>query len=110
MSWEGYVQALCANGHENRGNGYDNIPNCNCGAPIVFENTVDDTNCDSYNWIDFDSLIVTPAKVETCNFGHKHVTEETVYRIPTNQEEIDKLREEGKKITTEKTEKLWSTI
>jgi ribosomal protein S27E len=55
MSYEGYVQVLCANGHYNTYDAYDDpfgvydepesIPTCKvCGENLVWRNGVDETN------------------------------------------------------------------
>ena len=43
MSFEGYSQAICENGH--RFDLFDFQENCECGARAAWENVVDDTNC-----------------------------------------------------------------
>jgi len=48
MSYEGYVQAICANGHLNEYSRYC-VPTCvDCKAKLVWSNSVDQTNnpCD----------------------------------------------------------------
>lgn len=91
MSYEGYTQNLCANGHYYvSGEGiYNDVGPCQCGALAAFTNHVDDTNCDEYGIIPttvFTTLLLEEEKVETCNLGHVHVVAEAVYRIPSEEE------------------------
>lgn len=99
MSYEGYVQYLCRNGHYFH-LGYDYgegpEPTCpHCKAPVAMENSVDTTNCDDYGIITpevLESLVVTKAKVEVCpTCKHEKQIEPEVHRIPT-EEERKKLR------------------
>lgn len=82
MSFEGYYQLLCANGHlrgidcyEYRGYGRS----CTCGARFVYEHLIDETNCDGPPR-DFD--VATPAETARCSMGFDHVTREVTYVIP----------------------------
>ncbi len=64
MSFEGYVQAICANGHLFTYNVYDKTSCLECGAKAVRENLVDETNGRSEGVIDeeaLDSFLRTPA-------------------------------------------------
>lgn len=89
MSFEGHHQFICKKGHlfqepENYGTAKYV---CHCGAKPEWSNRVDDTNCDAYGVIvDFSSLLIAPRKVQRCDLGHDHVTEEARYRIPTQAE------------------------
>lgn len=55
MSYEGYEQHICANGHlfYNYDIYYFEGPTivCHCGADSVWQNSVDDTNCDENGYI-----------------------------------------------------------
>lgn len=91
MSYEGRIQLFCQNGHYLvREAGYnldeEEAP-CHCGARLVWSNAVDDTNCEAFGEIPEsvlkDKFMVSDEVVETCNLGHKHVTKERVYRIPS---------------------------
>ena len=93
MSYEGHYNFLCQNGHlwtepENYGSaGYGPCPECK--AEIVWQNAVDETNCDDVGVIppdEWKKLLVTPEKVEVCNLGHHHNTAPAVYRVPTEEE------------------------
>ncbi len=100
MSYEGYDQCLCKNGHLSEfdcsASYYDEDDRkCpNCGEEIVFTNSVDQTNGEYYGkildltWL---HLQISPAKEEVCNLGHTHVMEEARYRVPT-KEELNRFR------------------
>ena len=93
MSYEGHRNFLCANGHlwdepENYGN-EDCGPCPYCKAEIVWENAVDETNCDDIGIIppdEWKKLLLTPEKFETCNLGHRHSVAEPTYRVPSKEE------------------------
>ena len=96
MSYEGYEQYLCANGHlrvydcwdippyegvENP----DEVINCNCGAPLVFHHSVNTTNGEEEGCPDtlpYPFEINTPAVTCTCSCGDVHVVGEVTYKIP----------------------------
>jgi hypothetical protein len=90
MSYEGYTQHICKHGHRFDRDAYDSNNICDfCGTKSVFENSVDETNCDSvgiippFCWL---QLQISPEKTEICNLGHVHIVEYSKYRIPTNEE------------------------
>jgi hypothetical protein len=85
MSYEGYVQCICSNGHYfNDDSSYGATSNCpTCKAPAAWENNVDETNCDSYGEINMESLIKVPRRTDKCNLGHIHEVAPAIYRIPT---------------------------
>ena len=101
MSYEGYVQVLCANGHyhsfdENYDS--DETVECpDCGANIVWRNRVDDTNGESYGKVPMGVLEVLrevrEVTKEVIDGRHVQTTRVVagVYRIPT-PEETKKLR------------------
>lgn len=96
MSYEGYSQNICQNGHKfNSGSFWNDPPLCSiCKAEIAFANSVDDTNCDAYGFIsdeDWNKLLISPQKIEKCNLGHEHVIVHAIYRIPTDKE-VDRFR------------------
>lgn len=100
MSYEGYLEVLCENGHlnihnENAGLDYDergpfvnysNIKCPDCKSIAAFVNCVDATNGPPQGAIDFDLFEISPQKVEKCNLGHFHIIKPAVYRIPTKDE------------------------
>ena len=91
MSYEGYVQMLCANGHYQTDDGETEARCEVCEAKIGWFNGVDDTNCDSYGYIDMDQFRIGEPVYETCNLGHKHLVQSAVFKIPT-EEETSKAR------------------
>lgn len=44
MSYEGYTRQLCARGHYTQTDCYDVPPPCACGAPLAWEEDIDETN------------------------------------------------------------------
>jgi len=94
MSYEGYVQRICENGHRydtdamsdtHMGDGLCPF----CGAASAFENHVDETNCDSIGFVtieDWERFIIEPEETQTCDLGHIHITKDAVYRVPTTEE------------------------
>lgn len=91
MSYEGYSQFICKNGHySHQDEKYDSAPDpCTCGAEYIWENQVDETNCDAHGVIPMDvinSFILTNEVTEVCNLGHKHVTAEAIYKIPSPEQ------------------------
>lgn len=105
MSYEGFEQHFCENGHlyvtdDSFG---EKAPDCTyCGAKSSIVNRVDDTNCDEYGFIPFSllkSLIIKNEVACRCPCGHSHEIR-AIYRIPS-QKEIESLRcyrEDGKYI------------
>ena len=52
MSFEGYYQCVCKNGHYFEIDVYDDRDKCvDCFQDIIFKNTVDETNCESAGYI-----------------------------------------------------------
>jgi hypothetical protein len=95
MSYEGHVQALCESGHLNvydcrywYANEKEMIElSCQCGSKIVWENNVDDTNCESYGEIDMEQFLITPQVNQECpTCHHLSIVSQAVYRIPTEEE------------------------
>lgn len=94
MSYEGYEQHLCGNGHLwaidaydgqvydsfINGESTDSKPKCpHCNGASVFFHSVDTTN-DEGETYPFEEI--TSEVRETCNFGHVHVTKPATYKIP----------------------------
>lgn len=95
MSYEGYEQHICNNGHlyNSPSSIMVDSEHCHiCGAQSAWINMVDDTNGESVGIIlDFSKFELFPAKTETCNCcGNAKVTP-AIYRIP-NKNEAKKLR------------------
>lgn len=96
MSWEGYYQAICANGHRfdyDDYMGYDGSHTCDCGAEAIFSNSVDQTNGPSQGEIiDWNVFLISPEVTNTCECcGNVKIVEKAKYRIPT-EEELKKYR------------------
>ena len=52
MSFEGYYQCVCKNGHYFEINAYDDRDKCvDCYQDIVMKNIVDETNCEQYGYV-----------------------------------------------------------
>jgi len=98
MSFEGYVQRLCKNGHYSSGDVWTHRAGARClerrcRASIVWTNLVDETNGAPQGKIDMEQFLVTPVKSETCpTCGHTQQSEPAIYRIPT-PEETEKARQ-----------------
>lgn len=94
MSYEGYSQVICADGHYFERNCWDNSI-CYCGAEDAWENMVDQTNGPNQGEIlpeDMKMFIVEPQKIETCKCCNNiKIIEQSIYRTPT-KEETEKLR------------------
>lgn len=96
MSYEGYVEGLCKNGHRAVWDAYEDVPEkCKavldgkpCEAAIVFENDIDDTNCDMAGAItNWERFIVSPLELGTCDHcKHTHVQNDIRYRVPAPEE------------------------
>lgn len=85
MSYEGYEQRLCANGHLSHVDAFDNDAGpCRCSAPIAWWNDVDQTNGDGADCV-VELEESTPAIYESCPTCHhsKEIAEAT-YKIPDN--------------------------
>lgn len=105
MSWEGYEQVLCENGHLSIHDPYNYMFmereywdqwECRvCGGKKAWSNLVDQTNgsheinelgeevrVDGFVELE----VATPAKVEKCHCcGHEKVAEEEIYKIPQRE-------------------------
>lgn len=92
MSYEGYDQVLCSNGHLSCLDAYETFMceedwRCHCGAPIAFTNSVDETNGDSFGFMDMGEFVSEPAVFEECPCcKHSRMVSYPVYRIPTEKE------------------------
>lgn len=89
MSYEGYEQQLCENGHLRIIDAWfsEEAMNCICGAKIVWRNGVDDTNCDAIGYIEMNQFLIKEATQQACEHcGHITKGEPAIYRIPTLEE------------------------
>ena len=99
MSFEGFYQCFCKNGHlvEIDAYDYDSGPCHVCGAEFEVKILVDDTNGERSGVISkkaLKSLVISPEVKQLCNLGHWHVVNQAVYRIPS-PEELQSLRSFG---------------
>lgn len=103
MSYEGREQHICENGHlfqiDCRFSYYESEVNCpHCSGHSAWSNDIDDTNGECMGEIlqeEFDKLLISPAKYETCNLGHNHLVSQAVYRIPNKDELRQSFLSEG---------------
>ena len=106
MSFEGYYQAICSNGHRfNFGVTYDwdEIENevCDdCGAHVAWWNLVDDTNCDDVGLIHEDEFEeLTPKIMETCDkCNHTHRVKDATYKIPLDKGHIVEVKDKNETV------------
>lgn len=91
MSFSGYEQLICFNGHYRQYDTY-NVPDvCDCGAEWAITNIVDTTNGTPGQGLipkeTIDSWVIKPAITETCSCcGNTKLLSEAVYKIPTVEE------------------------
>lgn len=96
MSYEGYEEHLCKNGHrfsipcQYAFGDMEEVKCQFCNEHSVWFNAVDQTNCDEYGAIqeaDWEKFLIEPTKTETCSScNHTKVISEARYRIPTKEE------------------------
>jgi len=87
MSYEGYEQCICEDGHYFCADVWGGEEKCHCGKKAVWYNSVDETNCDGYGFIDMEQFIETAAETKTCECcGHVRVVKEVTYRVPSKEE------------------------
>lgn len=90
MSYEGYEQILCQNGHYNTIDAMetmyqDGYKPCEfCQSPIVWFNCVDTTNDDGSDYI-IDLKEKISATICTCHCGNQHQISPAIYEIPEKQ-------------------------
>ena len=92
MSYEGFSQVLCANGHLREFDCWEvtgslsELGNCKCGMPYIFEHMVDETNGieeDNPSTLRYPFEINSPEILVECkSCGIKHVDVEVTYKIP----------------------------
>ena len=100
MSYEGYVQCLCAKGHlwhldcyqedelgyldedlKKEGKPPVHLSCPVCKSPVEWRNGVNETNCDSHGYVELE--IDVPAVICKCDkCGIEHVVEPPHYKIP----------------------------
>lgn len=92
MSYEGFSQNICNNGHRynlpvHADN--DTCPHPNCHEGSAFSNPVDETNGESVGQIPnhiWERFKIQEEVTQVCSLGHKHVTSPARYRIPNETE------------------------
>ena len=92
MSYEGYEQFLCEDGHYQEREAYDDpVQVCHCGKPIVWYNSVDLTN-GSFDdeGIRIDGYIELQVKAEATyeecpHCHHSELKSEVTYHIPADK-------------------------
>ena len=89
MSFEGYYQLICKNGHYSTidameviyGQELSDLVCDDCGEKMIWENLVDDTNCDNVDYIDLE--VKSDAEFKVCECcGAKTIIKSQVYKIP----------------------------
>lgn len=91
MSYEGYEQYICANGHYSEADAYCSPSLCPvCGSETGWHNRVDETNGDSVGIIPLELLnekfLISAEDTKICNLGHQHITQHAIYRVPSAKE------------------------
>jgi hypothetical protein len=85
MSYEGYVQYLCKEGHSTEKDCYeDDLRICRCGSPIVWRNGVDVTNGSFEGRKRIDGYVNLKIKAQR-NCDKCGTILETTYVIPKNK-------------------------
>jgi hypothetical protein len=85
MSYEGFEQLLCENGHywvvDAYDLSFDLSEKCSvCGAGVAWYNGVDQTNCEEVGYVELELL--NEATYCTCQCGHKHQLTPPTYKMP----------------------------
>lgn len=85
MSYEGYEEHICENGHLFCASAYEGSPVCDCGARSVYMHAIDETN---YEPIEMEYKVKEEALFETCPCcGNKKLIRKETYFIPTKADE-----------------------
>lgn len=99
MSFSGYYQCLCENGHLSNVDAIaystadlvgEELFCYQCKTRFAFTNLVDTTN-ECHGYFPLGKFLLKPAVVEKCNLNHMHVVEPATYKIPSS-EDIKKYR------------------
>lgn len=88
MSFEGYFQRLCKNGHNCNCDGYcaSDDDRCDfCDAEIAWENLIDQTNDDGQKDV-VELEVDVPAEICECSCGHRHQIKPARHKIPEKGE------------------------
>lgn len=79
MSYEGYVQIICVNGHLYEQDYYSSQEKCTCGAKEEYRNYVNNTNGDHVGRKEFQQY--QERKYMTCVDGHIHAFDVMKYKV-----------------------------
>ena len=114
MSYEGYEQLLCANGHYFTCDAYANVSYDEngpkesaiacpyCKAMSVWSNSVDQTNDPNQGFIDMKQFLLKDAEMKICHeCNHSAQIAPAVYRIPTQKETIKARQNDYAVVTIE---------
>lgn len=95
MSYEGYEQVICENGHYHEFDCLDastsfyeqwvcddRIDGKQCNGKAKAFNSVDDTNCDSHGYRK--RIEITPEISKECDMGHKHSVSAATFKLSDN--------------------------
>lgn len=95
MSYEGYEQHICENGHYFTCDAlfmFDTRETTcpHCQSKSAWVNAVDETNADGVGYIPEETLkekfLIKEAEYKTCNLNCEHLISPAVFRIPTKEE------------------------
>ena len=97
MSYEGYEQRLCQNGHLSEHECDDRTKVCNrlvegnrCGQNFVMINEVDQTNCDAYGIIppsEWAKILISDVVFKECEHcKHRAIFSDARYKLPTPEQ------------------------
>lgn len=91
MSYEGYYQLWCPNGHYWEQNVYAFDECCSrCGEHYIVENSVDETNGVEpvgFGWGYIQPEVDVPAVTETCEHcNHTRIVKQETHKIPTAEQ------------------------
>jgi len=103
MSYEGYSQYLCRNGHKTIIDSLEELPkHCDCGKEFIFSWQVNQTNGDELHnalTMEYPFDVLEERKYVTCkSCGSLVETKEPRFKVPTYKEmnlHIERVREEG---------------
>lgn len=95
MSYEGFEQVLCKNGHLREFDCWNSVELFHAGdlCPVCNEVYVYRHGVNETNWIIEDDpstmrrsfMVNVPECRETCNLGHQHIVVEARYKIPEKE-------------------------
>lgn len=97
MSYQGYVEYLCPNGHRWSADCFAYAEKCpHCGEEKVWENNIDETNGEEHGFIsdeNWERFLISEMEIEICPCCyHEKVVAPERYRQPT-EKELREVRE-----------------